>query len=1145
MRCGLGKHERYCLGAKQPQNQEISSTAIKGTGQQEETGHNDGKGEGSQPPNKISSPMLSHILSQPHEKFRSYLATNVREPPLAKCKCCLENVIASELKMHQQKCEQELSECKSCGLWCRKGSGLANHESSCLENALSQSQKNSKPLADTKDKLIHLASELKMHQEKCEQEFQECKYCGMPCKRGRGLAHHERSCLKNKQKTGQCKFCGSWWGTSFLKRHEHSCEKMKQKLIKGKRPAAKDTSATNHKRYCLKNKQSKFHERSSMVKVKTAKKNASTPKNHASITPSGGKSTTKCKLCLKWLSGADLQQHEIMCKQKLTVPCKFCKQWFSRDVDLSEFRGHEELCKKQLKEKGQTCQYCGKGFMSDKSSELKLHEQSCKRNGMRMWKVGKWVVPREFQMHGKLCTKQQMDGRIKKKVNKKPRMDGSEHSLKATYQCPTCSQWFDEKMFQSHWLEGMCRERSNNPNISTQIVKCGHCSHFIVESDLKGHETICPGNRDVHEYSLPQSGANASEIAGACNISDEISPPIAQSNSFEVGTDWCMAIKAETESDNCSRERYVADVKVETGAEIKTENMAGIKMETGSVIKAEYKAEVNPSSDTPQVCMDQFMHDMKTKMEFHERSSMVKVKPAKKNASTPKNHASITPSGGKSTTKCKLCLKWLSGADLQQHEIMCKQKLTVPCKFCKQWFSRDVDLSEFRGHEELCKKQLKEKGQTCQYCGKGYMSDKSSELKAHEQSCKRNGGKWVNPSEFKIHENVCTKQQMYGGIIKSVVIKPRIDGSEHSLKTTYQCDTCSQWFDEKTFHLSHWHEGMCRQRGNNSIMPTLIVKCKHCSYFIVGSDLKSHETLCPGNRNALEYSTTESHANALEMLHACTTSDEISQTMAPSNSFEVGTEWHMANIKTETESDNCSREWYVADVKVEAGAEIKTEVSTRSDTPEVCMDRFMPDIKTKIEFPEIYKDGNIIVIQPETEADNPLQYRDQYTANNPLQCRDQFTGDIPLHCRDQVTPEMKPATDIKSILDLNSDVSTSEPIGWYYNVTDAKETSVSVKYEKHEQNMLVDTKTELEQNHDEGDFRKSKELGARYPMVNLIDISKVKKFQWERGKHVNEGDTSEINRNREGHMVHVEKCAPCERWIIGEDVMEMHRSKHL
>ncbi len=228
--------------------------------------------------------------------------------------------------------------------------------------------------------------------------------------------------------------------------------------------------------------------------------------------------------------------------------------------------------------------------------------------------------------------------------------------------------------------------------------------------------------------------------------------------------------------------------------------------------------------------------------------------------------------------KCGFCLGWFSNLIFQQHILLCKQKLTVTCKFCKELLF--ITRRELKMHEQWCKKQF----ETKQIVQETQREDKSGQ---HELSCKQKLTvtcqvclEAFSESERKMHEQSCTKQlkqtkqkeersSQYQSCGKCLEIgfstcnadciggnRRRASMTDKSAnKTTAQMGVAVVPLGKnlkKENFLSTKEKSQITKRKEESKRdlerkkerPKVKVKCQYCVYWFAEATFKEHESKC-------------------------------------------------------------------------------------------------------------------------------------------------------------------------------------------------------------------------------------------------------------------------------------------------------------
>ena len=387
--------------------------------------------------------------------------------------------------------------------------------------------------------------------------------------------------------------------------------------------------------------------------------------------------------------------------------------------------------------------------------------------------------------------------------------------------------------------------------------------------------------------------------------------------------------------------------------------------------------------------------------------------------------------------------------------------------------------------------------------------------------------------------------------------------------TMYQCPSCGVWLDEEMFQ-SHHLGGKCTQEEASPNTQHQMTKCKHCSLYFAGFDLNSHETICKMEKNKEQARSPQ----ATVVLHCPVCSEVVDPSEYTQHIMDCEEKCTVEDSLESFQNDTLIKQppivlccpvcYKVIDPKEytqhtrdceERGVTVDSTESSQNSIPleqestEVCMNASVLNMNNENEVPGLCREGNILVIKPENETDVDMPCTDR----NVLIIKPKNESTSPEQCKDDCFLGLNSETEAKESSGNSSDSSTfslkPEPnvMNWdkvmdKQNSADINENTVVKCEDCHSGEQLV-----METSRDcRIHFSKANEYQTLYPVVNLLDISKVSAFKLESGcmdKH-KDGKINELDRSKEQYWVQVKKCTLCDCWIIGEDALEIHQSMH-
>ncbi len=337
------------------------------------------------------------------------------------------------------------------------------------------------------------------------------------------------------------------------------------------------------------------------------------------------------------------------------------------------------------------------------------------------------------------------------------------------------------------------------------------------------------------------------------------------------------------------------------------------------------------------------------------------------------------------TKKCSFCHTEIFESVLDTHEQSCeivfKQK-REKCRFCNNQISKCL----LETHERSCEVVLKHKRGKCCYCGEWFLYS-GDIMQRHERTC--------------------------------------------AWKVTAVCKFCSQSVPVRGISM---HEQSCQK-----------AKCRYCSCSFAGcemSDLKHHEDLCARQGVSFQLCHTCKGFYRPEQQHTCKCEAyrlSLAEPIAQHSKMDAGiltfdnitSDGYFPEIKTETETihPELTEELYdTLQTKIKSVVKMVpgNEAKINAEIQEVCKVESKEEMKDTPAASQLFKMGNILVIQPETDTPLPCQ-----TGNININIKPENEPDVPEQCKDGSFPAVKSETKWCGSFEINSDQSAffmkSEP----------------------------------------------------------------------------------------------------------------------
>ncbi len=971
------------------------------------------------------------------------------------------------------------------------------------------------------------------HMMKCKMKLSaECQFCKRRLTESEHR-QHENICIL---KMGCCLFCSKWFTKSGLKRHQNSCLKIKRVFsLKAK---CKKTSSSNNKN-----------------KVK-----------HSTGTPiSTELAETVCKMCKRCFSKGEFETHEQLCLQKMRK-CQFCLNWFK----IGRLKFHERHCRKNQPGKNQQstremtmCQFCLSWF---ELSGLKFHQQSCPKN-----------QPLE---HEKSFGAEAVCKFCKKCFSKGELKTHEQLCLQKMGKCQFCLNWF--KLGRLKFHERRCPKNQLENEETWGVRNKGLPQTGDGESlapycrKLENHSTITPSGEEL------QNSDRGSAWTHSISIKCEATSMSHKSEVLPGG-------KVESSAISMYKKLDVTPIKDQCKKMLSRKKIREIRQ----VINKKYRPfqmekplwcilcniGFSKSSDLKRhnarhryfcrSCYQTFegqgkLDDHKcVNSNFHRKSSgYFACNSCKKIFSTLGNmrrHQAVHRRT--KTLSCPDCNKKFSKEEhLKQHQLIHLEKKPFLCTLCNIGFIQKILLRRhvvskhqyrclfccraFQGQPELDKHECQEKNKKflCNLCKKGFTRYFS--LKEHNR---RQGHQYVcsfccQPFEGQeeLDKHITISKHPKRMVNSECDVCKRVFSHQRDLKkhlvihqeyTPFTCDICNRRLYNKTQKEEHMLVMHYKKKT--------VAKCPHCNWKYTGEvallqaafaehkescvNKKKEQFSCTICRAEFTYERTlQHHMRAIHgkllFYYACTLCKaQFLKTKAFLSHMQIHSKPPSAKCKEITKE--------FAEPK---GLSIQQNSTQFPDT-----------INNESDFPTLNLDGNVIVIQPE-----PQSYTgERYHAPNIQMVKPEPNPDM----SDQYDYGAKVKSEPGSVATPDITISKtmlvkSEPEIFYFDSPlDWQDSNIEeagvIKSEYYHPSTKMIIKSESYTNTDLAQ-RKESVKAMQIPRVNLLDVSKVKRFKLESSAGCS-------NRQSAINGIQIEKCLLCECWIVGNDALKTHQLMHV